>query len=408
MVAQVTDPELGARLRTESLTFYVGFDATADSLHVGSLLPLMVTARLQRAGHLPIVLLGGGTTLVGDPSGKDAERPVLAEEQIRANAEGIRAQVERIVGTEVDLVDNADWLGQLRLTDFLRDVGAHFRVNDMMAKDSVRARLERDQGISYKEFSYMLLQAYDFWHLCVHRDCRLQVGGSDQWGNITAGIDLIHRRERLPAYGLTFPLVTRADGSKFGKSEGGNLWLDAARTSVYEFFQFWLRVGDADVGRYLRLFTWLDRARIDELEAAVAEHPERREAQRVLAREVTAAVHGPAAAEAAEQAGQALFGGDLDGLDGPTLLEVFAEAPATSRPRAELEGDGLGLVDLLVDTGLVTSKSAARTAIDQGGVYVNNRREADVDRRLSLSDLLVDSYVVLRRGKRSYHLVRLV
>jgi tyrosyl-tRNA synthetase len=408
MVAQVTDPDLGARLRTESLTFYVGFDATADSLHVGSLLPLMVTARLQRAGHLPIVLLGGGTTLVGDPSGKDAERPVLAEEQIRANAEGIRAQVERIVGTEVDLVDNADWLGQLRLTDFLRDVGAHFRVNDMMAKDSVRARLERDQGISYKEFSYMLLQAYDFWHLCVHRDCRLQVGGSDQWGNITAGIDLIHRRERLPAYGLTFPLVTRADGSKFGKSEGGNLWLDAARTSVYEFFQFWLRVGDADVGRYLRLFTWLDRARIDELEAAVAEHPERREAQRVLAREVTAAVHGPAAAEAAEQAGQALFGGDLDGLDGPTLLEVFAEAPATSRPRAELEGDGLGLVDLLVDTGLVTSKSAARTAIDQGGVYVNNRREADVDRRLSLSDLLVDSYVVLRRGKRSYHLVRLV
>jgi tyrosyl-tRNA synthetase len=408
MVAQVTDPGLGAKLRDESLTFYVGFDATADSLHVGSLLPLMVTARLQRAGHRPIVLLGGGTTLVGDPSGKDAERPVLAEEQIRANAEGIRAQVERIVGAEVDLVDNADWLGELRLTDFLRDVGGHFRVNDMMAKDSVRARLERDQGISYKEFSYMLLQAYDFWHLCTYRDCRLQVGGSDQWGNITAGIDLIHRRERVQAYGLTFPLVTRADGSKFGKSEGGNLWLDPARTSVYEFFQFWLRVGDADAGRYLRLFTWLDRERIEELEAAVAEHPERREAQRVLAREVTAAVHGAAAAEAAEQAGRALFGGDLGGLDGPTLLEVFAEAPATSRPRAELEGEGLGLVDLLVATELVASKAAARTAIGQGGVYVNNRREADVDRRLGPSDLLVDSYLVLRRGKRSYHLVRLV
>ncbi len=226
--------------------------------------------------------------------------------------------MERIVGTEIDLVDNADWLGQLRLTDFLRDVGGHFRVNDMMAKDSVRARLERDQGISYKEFSYMLLQAYDFWHLCAHRGCRLQVGGSDQWGNITAGIDLIHRRARVQAYGMTFPLVTRADGSKFGKSEGGNLWLDPARTSPYEFFQFWLRVGDADVGRYLRLFTWLDRERIEELEAAVAEHPERREAQRVLAREVTAAVHGAAAAEAAEQAGQALFGGELGGLDGPT------------------------------------------------------------------------------------------
>jgi tyrosyl-tRNA synthetase len=408
MVAQVTDPGLAAKLRDEAITFYVGFDATADSLHVGSLLPLMVTARLQRAGHRPIVLLGGGTTLVGDPSGKDAERPVLAEEQIRANAEGIRRQVERIVGTEVDLVDNAEWLGRLRLTDFLREVGGHFRDNDMMAKESVRARLERDQGISYKEFSYMLLQAYDFWHLCTHRDCRLQVGGSDQWGNITAGIDLIHRRSRVQAYGLTFPLVTRADGSKFGKSEGGNLWLDPSRTSVYEFFQFWLRVGDADVGRYLRLFTWLDRERIEELEAEVAERPERREAQRVLAREVTAAVHGPGAAEAAEQAGQALFGGDLGGLDGPTLVEVFAEAPATSRPRADLEGEGLGLVELLVDTGLVSSKSAARTAIGQGGVYVNNRREADVERRLGPSDLLVDSYLVLRRGKRSYHLVRLV
>jgi tyrosyl-tRNA synthetase len=408
MVHQVTDADLGARLAREPLTFYIGFDATADSLHVGSLLPLMVTARLQREGHRPIVCLGGGTSLIGDPSGKDSERPTLSPEEISRNAAGIRVQVERIVGAEVEIVDNADWLRELKLTDFLREVGGHFRVNEMVAKESVRARLEREQGISFKEFSYMLLQAYDFLHLFEERGCQLQVGGSDQWGNITAGIDLIHSRTRQPAFGLTFPLVTRADGAKFGKSEAGNVWLDPARTSPYEFFQFWLRVGDADAGRYLRLFTWLDRARIEELEAAVAAHPERREAQRVLAREVTAAVHGPAAAEAAEQAGQALYGGDLEGLDGPTLREVFAEAPATSRPLADLDGAGLGLVDLLVDTGLVASKAAARTAIEQGGVYVNNRRETDLERRLGLSDLLVGSFLVLRRGKRSYHLVRFV
>ena len=318
--------------------------------------------------------------------------------------------MERIVGAEVDLVDNADWLGQLRLTDFLRDVGGHFRVNDMMAKDSVRARLERDQGISYKEFSLHAAAG-----LRLPGTCASTGAAGCRWAAATSGAtsppastSSAARAGARPT-GLTFPLVTRADGSKFGKSEGGNLWLDPARTSPYEFFQFWLRVGDADVGRYLRLFTWLDRERIEALEAAVAEHPERREAQRVLAREVTAAVHGAAAAVAAEQAGQALFGGELGGLDGPTLLEVFAEAPATSRPRAELEGEGgLGLVELLVDTGLVASKSAARTAIEQGGVYVNNRREADVDRRLGPSDLLVGSYLVLRRGKRSYHLVRLV
>ena len=406
MVHQVTDPDLGTRLGAESVTFYVGFDATADSLHVGSLLPLMVTARLQRAGHRPIVLLGGGTTLIGDPSGKDAERPVLSPDEVQRNAAAIRSQVERIVGAEVDMVDNAAWLGDLRLTDFLREVGGHFRVNEMMAKDSVRARLERDQGISYKEFSYMLLQAYDFLALCRSHGCRLQVGGSDQWGNITAGIELIRRSGEGDAAGLTFPLVTRADGSKFGKSEAGNVWLDPARSSPYEFFQFWLRVGDADVGRYLKLFTWLDRDRISELEAAAAYHPERREAQQALATEVTAMIHGAESAEAARRAAEALFGGELEGLDERTLLEVFAEAPATDRPLAELGGSGLALVDLLADSGLVPSKSAARTAVGQGGVYVNNRREAGLDRRLGLSDLLVGSYLVLRRGKRSYHLVR--
>ncbi|HVF13458.1 MAG TPA: tyrosine--tRNA ligase, partial [Acidimicrobiales bacterium] len=322
MVHQVTDPDLGPRLARQTFTFYIGFDATADSLHVGSLLPLMVTARLQRAGHRPIVLLGGGTTLVGDPSGKDAERPVISPADVARNAAGIRAQVERIVGAEIDLVDNAEWLTRLTLTDFLRDVGGHFRVNDMIAKDSVRARLERDQGISYKEFSYMLLQAYDFLELCRAHGCRLQVGGSDQWGNITAGIELIRRSGEGEAFGMTFPLVTRADGAKFGKSEGGNVWLDAGRTSPYEFFQFWLRVGDADVGRYLRLFTWLERERITGLDESVAQHPERREAQQVLADEVTAMVHGPEAAVAARQAARALYGGELEDLDERTLLEV--------------------------------------------------------------------------------------
>ncbi len=409
MVYQVTDAELGAKLADAPLTFYIGFDATADSLHVGSLLPLMVVARLERAGHRPIVLLGGGTTLVGDPSGKDAERPTMSPEQIEANAVGIRAQIEHILGTEVEMVDNAEWLRELRLTDFLRDVGQHFRVNEMVAKDSVRARLERDQGISYKEFSYMLLQAYDFLHLFeepAYR-CTLQVGGSDQWGNITAGIELISRSHRAEAYGLTFPLVTRSDGAKFGKSEGGNLWLDPARTSPFQFFQFWLRVPDADAGRYLRLFTWLPLERIGELEAAVAARPERREAQQVLAAEVTTLVHGPAATESARRASAALYGGDVAGLDERTLLEVFAEAPATSIPRAELD-QGLTLVDLLTRTGLVKSKSEARTAIGQGGAYLNNRREGDLDRRLEASDLLVGSYLLLRRGKRSYHLVRFI
>jgi tyrosyl-tRNA synthetase len=406
MVHQVTDPDLGARLGREAHTFYIGFDATADSLHIGSLLPLMVTARLQRAGHRPIVLLGGGTTLIGDPSGKDAERPVISPEEVARNAAGIRGQVARIVGGQFDLVDNAEWLGKLTLTDFLREVGGHFRVNDMVAKESVRARLDRDQGISYKEFSYMLLQAYDFLELCRSKGCRLQVGGSDQWGNITAGIELIRRSGEGEAFGLTFPLVTRADGSKFGKSEGGNVWLDPSRTSPYEFFQFWLRASDSDVGHYLRLFTWLDRQRIEELEEAAATRPERREAQQILALEVTGMIHGPEAAEAARAAARALFGGELAGLDERTLLEVFAEAPATDLALTDLDGEGLALVDLLVQTGLAPSRTAARTAIGQGGAYVNNRRESDLERRLSASDLLVGSYLVLRRGKRSYHLVR--
>jgi tyrosyl-tRNA synthetase len=378
---------------------------------VGGLLAVVALQRLQRAGHRPIALLGGGTTLIGDPSGKDTERPLLTVEEIRANADGLRRQLERFVDfgpgpTGALLVDNADWLCRLPLTDFLRDVGKHFTVNAMIAKESVRSRLEtREQGISYTEFSYMLLQAYDFLHLFDTEGCRLQLGGSDQWGNITAGIDLIRRVRGAEAFGLTWPLVTRADGTKFGKSEGGNVWLDPARTSPYQFFQHWVRTDDRDVGRYLRLLTSLDRDRIAELEAAAAQHPARREAQQVLASELTAAVHGEDEAARARRAAAALFGGTLADLDERTLLEVVGEAPSSDVSRAELEA-GLPLVELLARTGLVASRSAARAAVTGGGAYVNDRRENDLDRRITGDDLLAGSYLLLRKGKRSYHLVR--
>ena len=421
LVHQVTDAGLGARLAAGPLTVYFGIDATADSLHVGSLVGLVTLQRFQRAGHRPVACLGGATSLIGDPSGRSAERIVLSQEEVRANAAGIRPQVERFIDFAASpdtsrsgkgnalLVDNADWLGPVRLTDFLRDVGTKVTVNTMMAKESVRCRLEgRDQGISYAEFSYMLLQAYDFLYLYDTEGCRLQVGGSDQWGNITAGIDLVRRARNAEVYGLTWPLLTKADGAKFGKSEAGNVWLDPARTSPYQFFQFWLQTDDRDVGLYLRQLTFLDPAAIEALDESVVSRPQAREAQRVLATEVTSAVHGPEAAAQAAGAASALFGGELDSLDEATLLDVFAEAPSSEVQSSRLtDGDGLGLVDLLAETGLVASKSAARTAVEQGGVYVNNRRETAPDRRLATADLLFGRYIVLRRGKRSYHLVRL-
>ncbi|MDQ4097424.1 MAG: tyrosine--tRNA ligase [Actinomycetota bacterium] len=412
MVHQVTDEHLGAKLAAEPFVVYHGIDATADSLHVGNLIGVKALQRLQRAGHRPIVLLGGATTLIGDPSGKQSERPMRSVEEVNANVAAIRHQLERFLAfgmgeSEALLVNNADWLGSMRLTEFLRDVGKHFTVNTMMAKDSVRARLEaREQGISYTEFSYMLLQAADYLHLFDAHGCRLQVGGSDQWGNITAGVELVRRVRGEEVYGLTWPLLIKADGTKFGKSEVGNVWLDSNRTSPYQFFQFWINQDDRDIGPLLRLFTDLDPRRIVELEAEVAEHPQRREAQRVLAWEVTAAVHGPEAAEAAARASRALFGGELDDLDEATLLDVFAEAPSRDVPREALLSGCLGLVDLLVEAEVVPSRSAARREVEQGGIYVNNQRVSDPDRRLGPSDVLAGAYVVLRRGRRRYHLVR--
>lgn len=410
LVHQVTDGGLGEKLAAERFTVYHGIDMTADSLHVGSLVGVLALRLFQSYGHRPIVLLGAGTTRIGDPSGKRAERPLLAPEQIAANAAGIRAQLERLLDftpgpAGAVLVDNTDWLAPLPLLDFLRDVGKHFTVNAMLAKESVKARFaEADVGISFTEFSYMLLQAYDYLHLFDTDGCRLQIGGSDQWGNITAGIDLIRRVRGAEAYGLTWPLITKADGAKFGKSEAGNVWLGAARTSPYDFFQFWLNTDDGDVGRYLRTFTSLDEATIAGLEQGLAASAGERAAHRTLAHEVTALIHGEPAAAAAAQAAAALFGGDLRHLDAAALGQAFADAPSSELARERLEA-GVPLVDLLAETGLVASKSAARQGISQGGVSVNGQREADLDRRLGPDDLLAGGFVVLKRGKRSYHVV---
>jgi len=412
LIHQVTDPSLPARLDAEPLTAYFGIDPTADSLHVGHLLGVLVLRRLQEAGHRPIALAGGGTGAIGDPGGKSEERVLLAEAELAANLAGIRAQLERLVdfgdaagGSRALLVDNGEWLTRLGVIEFLRDVGKHFSVNQMMAKESVRARLERpEQGISFTEFSYMLLQAYDYLHLFDEHSCRLQLGGSEQWGNITMGVELIRRARRQEVFGLTTPLVVKADGTKFGKTESGTVWLGATRTSPYQFYQFFFRAEDSVVGAYLRYFTFLDHDTIRGLDEATASHPERHEAQRVLAREVSTLVHGEAEARRAESASLALYSGTLASLDEDMLLEVRKEMPASTRGRATLDGDGLALVDALVETGLATSKRDARTLVTQGGVYVNDQRVQDAEARLGRSELLFDRHLVLRKG-RDYHLV---
>jgi tyrosyl-tRNA synthetase len=399
LVHQVTDPQLAKLLDTDALTVYAGFDPTADSLHVGHLLQLLNLRRLQRGGHRAIGLLGGGTGMIGDPGGRTEERQLLDPGQLAANLAGIRTQVDALLEPGAVILDNGEWLGDLRVIDFLRDVGKHFSVNEMIRKESVRLRLEgREQGISYTEFSYMLLQSYDFMHLFDELGCRLQIGGSDQWGNITEGIELIRRLRGEHAYGLTSPLLTLPGGSKMGKSVAGTVWLDPRKTSPYQFFQYWVRSEDDHVGTYLRQLTFLDRDRIEELDAATAEHPERRDAQRVLARELTTLVHGADEAAKAEHAAGVLFSEDIRTLDERTLLDVVADAPSAEVSATELEG--LPVVDALVRAGLSPSKSAARKAIGQGGAYVNNRRVSDVDAQLTGDDLLHGRYVLVRRGKR--------
>jgi len=415
LIHQMTDPSLEGRLGSERLTAYIGFDPTADSLHVGHLLQVCTLRRLQLAGHQPIALAGGGTGFIGDPGGKSEERSLLSAELLRSNLSGIQSQLERFLDfapgagdSQARLMNNADWLADMTLFEFLRDVGKHFTVNQMVAKDSVRSRLERDgQGISFTEFSYMLLQAYDFLQLFDQCQCTLQLGGSDQWGNITMGIDLIRKVRHAEAWGLTTPLVLKADGTKFGKTETGTVWLDPNRTSPYQLYQFFVRSEDAVVGTYLRYFTFLSHEEILALEGTTAEHPERRVAPRELARQVCTMVHGEQETERAERAAAALFGGDLAELDERSLLDVFAEAPSTEIPRSRLDAGGLALVDLVAETG-AGSKSQARAIIGQGGAYLNNHRETDVARTLTADDLVAGRYLVVRRGKKDYHLVRFV
>jgi tyrosyl-tRNA synthetase len=409
LVHQMTDADLGARLDADRLTFYIGFDPTAPSLHIGNLLQLCNLRRLSEAGHRAIALAGGGTGMIGDPGGRTEERSLLGRDELDANLAGIRPQLERFVDLGAEgaiLANNADWLREIGLLEFLRDVGKLFTVNQMVAKEAVRTRFEaREQGISYTEFSYMLLQAYDFLHLFDLHGCRLQLGGSDQWGNITMGVELIRKTRDAQAFGVTSPLVLNPDGSKMGKTaHGETVWLDAGRTSPYRFFQHFVRVDDSAVGPYLRFFTWLPRGRVEELEALTLAHPERREAQRALATEVTTLVHGDAAAAEALRAAAVLFSEEVADLDEPTLLDVFAEAPSTTLARSGLD-DGLALAEVLADVGLVPSRSRARDTMAQGGAYVNNRRAGE-EARLTRADLLHDRYIVLRRGKRDHHLLR--
>ena len=412
LVSDCTDQEaLTQRLAKGTVTLYCGFDPTADSLHVGNLVPLLALRRFQQFGHKPIIVAGGATGSIGDPSGKSAERQLLTHEQLKANIEGVKKQLAGFLEFDGEanaalLVDNADWTAPLSFLDVLRDVGKHFKVNAMVAKESVRARMEdRDVGISYTEFSYMILQALDFHHLCVQHECELQIGGSDQWGNITAGIDLIHRRQNRQAFGLTLPLITNADGSKFGKTEAGAVWLDVARTSIYQFYQYWVRVDDRDVVRYLNFFTFLHRDDVEALARQHSEQPQARIAHKALAKEVTALAHGEAAANEAIRASEILFGGELDGITEATFQEIAGEVPTHEIKLDRFGGEGLWLPELLHEAGLAQSRGQARKDVKGGGVYVNNRRTDDEQHKLQSGDLLFGKYLLLRRGKRNYAVV---
>lgn len=398
-------------LKNEKATLYIGFDPTAASLHVGSLLQILALARMQRFGHTPIGLVGGGTGMIGDPSGKTVERQLLTAEKVKENLAGIREQLSRFLDFEsktnaAQVVDNGEWLNQIGLIHFLRDVGKHFTVNYLVAKESVKRRMESEDGLSYTEFSYALLQSYDFLVLHDRYGCTLQMGASDQWGNITAGFELIRKLRQKRAYGLVSPLVVSASGVKFGKTEAGTVWLDANLTSPYRFYQFWLNTTDADASTYLKYFTWLGREEIEELAVRHGAAPGERLAQRTLAQEVTRMVHGETALGLAERSSQVLFGGDVAGLGAAEALEIFAEVPSTVLAPARL-AVALPLAELLAETGLAASKGEARRKIGEGGIYLNNRRVADEKATVSREDFLDGQVLVLRKGRKDYHLVRL-
>jgi tyrosyl-tRNA synthetase len=412
LIAQVTDGAIFEKLNAGTVTAYVGFDPTASSLHLGSMLPLCNLRRLQLAGNCPIALAGGGTGLVGDPSFKDTERPLLTIEQLDANLAGIREQMSKFLDfspsagkAQAKLLNNADWLTTIPLTDFLRDVGKHFTVNQMIAKESVKSRLDRDDvGLSFTEFTYMLLQAYDFLRLHLDQGCTLQMGGSDQWGNITMGTELVRKQTGETAYGITSPLLLRADGTKFGKSEGGEqIWLDPARTSPFKMYQFLLNSDDVIVPQLLRFFTFLGHDEILSLDEATSSRPEERQAQRALAAAVVTLVHGEEAAAKAQRASEALFSTSIAELDEATLLDVLEDAPTLTWPRESLVG-GVDPIDLLANSDLAKSRAEARRFLEQGGVYLNNER-LSADSRIEPAHVLHGRYLLLRRGARQQCLI---
>lgn len=404
LIYQQTDEQgIEDLLNKEQVTLYCGADPTADSLHIGHLLPFLTLRRFQEHGHRPIVLIGGGTGMIGDPSGKSEERVLQTEEQVEANVQGLSKQMHRLFEFGTDkgavLVNNKDWLGQISLISFLRDYGKHVGVNYMLGKDSIQTRLEH--GISYTEFTYTILQAIDFGHLNRELNCKIQVGGSDQWGNITSGIELMRRMYgQTEAFGLTIPLVTKSNGKKFGKSESGAVWLDPEKTSPYEFYQFWINQSDEDVIKFLKYFTFLDKEEIDRLEQSKEEAPHLREAQKALAENVTKFIHGEEALNDAIRISKALFSGDLKSLTGKELKEGFKDVPQVS-----LSSETTNIIEALIETGIATSKRQAREDVNNGAIYINGERQQSVDYELSNDDKIDNEFTIIRRGKKKYFMV---
>ena len=415
LINDCTDSEaLTERLGKGPIVLYCGFDPTSDSLHVGNLVPLIALRRFQDQGHIPVALAGGATGAIGDPSGKSAERTLLTRETLQENITAVKTQLGKLLDFDTSsnparLLDNADWTENVTLLDFLRDIGKHFTVNNMVAKESVRARMEdRDVGISYTEFSYMLLQAFDFYHLKKEHECELQIGGSDQWGNITAGIELTRRKLNATVFGLTLPLITNTDGTKFGKTEAGAVWLDSARTSIYKFYQFWIRTDDRDVIRYLKYFTFLSRDQITELEKSHTENPSAREAHTALAIAMTDLIHGQNATKETQQASQILFGGGLEGIGENTFNEIVGEVPTVEIEKSKLEGEGMPILELFVTSSLCQSNGQARKDLQGGGLNLNNERQSDPKLKITAEVLLFGKHLLLRKGKRNYTVISVV
>ena len=407
LLYQQTDAEgMEKLLNEEKVSLYVGVDPTADSMHIGHIVPLLTLRRFQQAGHRPILLVGGATGMIGDPSGRSEERNLLTEEQIARNVAGLKAQMERIFdfgedGNGAQLVNNYDWVGKMSIIDFLRDYGKLVNVNYMLAKDTIASRL--DTGISFTEFSYTLIQGLDFNHLYNHYDVRIQVGGSDQWGNITTGLEVIRKThdEDAKAYGITIPLVTKADGTKFGKTAGGAVWLDAEKTTPYEFYQFWINSADADVIKYLKIFTFLSREEIEALEVSVQEEPHLRKAQKTLAEEMTRLIHGEDALETAKRITDALFSGDLKALSASEMKNAFKDVPSSELPKEDKN-----IVDVLVEANISSSKRQAREDVTNGAISINGEKVTDLDYVVGSQDRLEDEFSIIRRGKKKYHMVK--